>query len=281
MSDERPTNGQRAALALAAVGLYAEPGTADLPSEMDFFLEYQRDALPGGDQDRLAGLLTGLMHYTERRDLSFEDALTGARQEYHRQQTAYTPGTAVRRAGPASSSPDPDDRPMIGEVISARSGRPAEYLVDFITSREWLLEPELTPAPHFPVLTTAYGTFSTAYAAQHVVARIVREAEKAHLEDRLWGSDAIIDLDRALAALSGWSGLRRDTLLQTFGEVISEQDGMIIAGAQTSHPVGLAAASAPIPPYDAAPALTADLDARDAVVSPLRNPAPRTQAGPR
>ena len=280
MSDERLTNGQRAALALAAIGLYVE-SSGDLPSEMAFFLDYERDALPGGDEDRLAGLLTGLMHYAERRGLSFEDALTGARQEYRRQQTAYAPGTAVRRAGSAWRSPEPDARPMIGEVISARSGHPTEYLVDFITSCEWLREPELTPAPHFPVLTTTYGTFSTAYAAQHVVGRIVREAENAYLEDRLWGSDAIIDLDAVLATLSGWSGLRRDTLLQTFGEVISEKDGMLTAGALTSNPIALAAASAPIPPCDAAPAFTAELDVRDAVVFPFRKSAPPTPRGGR
>jgi hypothetical protein len=272
MSDERPTNGQRAARAVAAVGLYAESSPVDLASEMAFFLDHERDALPGGDQDRLSGLLTGLMHYAERRGLTFEDALTAARQEFRRQQTAYMPGNAVRCARSRWHTPAADGQPIIGEVISARPGQPAEYLVDFMTSREWIREPELTPGPQFPAVTTAHGTLSTAYAARHLVEGIIREAETAYHDDRLWGSDAIIDLDAVLAALSGWSGLRRDTLLQTFGEVISEKDGMLIAGALTDHPIGLAAASAPITLCDATPG-------PNATVLPLRKPNPNPRRG--
>ena len=248
MNDERPTNGQRAALALAAVSLYAQSSPAGHPAEITFFFDHERDALPGGDQDRLSGLLAGLMHYAERRRLSFDDALTAARQEYRWQRTTYVPGNSVRRTGPGGNTTAPDDPTATGEVISARPGRPAEYLVDFITSREWLREPDLAPAPPFPALVTAYGAFSSAFVARHVMDQILHAAENAYHDGQPPAPDAVRDLDTILTALSGWSGIGRDTLLRSFSNIITENDGQLIAGALTSHPVTLANASAPVPP---------------------------------
>ncbi len=275
MSDHPPTNGQRAALALDAVNLYARSSTAQGSPEDIFFFDFERDALPGGDQDRLSALLCGLMHYADRRHLSFPDALTAARQEHSRQHTTYTPGNAVRRAGPRWRTPAPGDPPLTGEVIAARPGRPAEYRIDFLTSRQWVPEPDLAPARPFPAITTSHGTISSAYAARRCLNRAVSELEHACLDRRTPDSRLVRDLDTILAALSGWSGLRRQTLLQEFSEVITERDGQLVAGARTGHPVTLAAASMPFPP--GAPGLPGPPGAEAAVV-PFRKPErrPRT-----
>jgi hypothetical protein len=276
MNDERPANGQRAALAMTAVSLYAQSSPAGHPAEMTFFFDHERNALPGGDQDRLSGLLAGLMHYAERRSLRFGDALTAACQEHRRQRTTYVPGNAVRRNGPSWRATAPDGPPATGEVISARPGRPAEYLVDFITSREWLREPDLVPAPPFPALVTAYGAFSSAFVARHVMDQILHAAENAYHDGQPPAPDAVRDLDTILTALSGWSGIGRGTLLQSFSNIITENDGQLIAGALTSHPVTLANASAPVPPG----ALSGPA-ASSAAVLPFRKPTSRTQASPR
>jgi hypothetical protein len=251
-SEERLTNGTRAAFALDAVNAYASPGP-DSP-ELTFFMDFEREALPGGDQDRLSGLLCGLMHYAERRSLSFPDALSAARQEYGRQRTTYLPGNAVRRAGSAWRTPAPGDPPLTGEVLRARPGSPAEYEVDFITSSEWLPETALAPASPFPAVTTEFGTFSSAHVARRYLERAIDEIEHDYLDQhRTPEGGHVRALDTLLTALSGWSGLKRDSLLRSLSEVIAEKDGQLIAGAAGIHPVILAAASAPQPAGTATP----------------------------
>ena len=280
MSDDSPTNGKRAAAALDAVSLYARFSAAEGSPEEIFFFDYERDALPGGDQDRLSALLCGLMHYAERRSLSFPDALTAARQEHGRQRTAYLPGNAVRRAGPRWRTPAPGDAPLTGEVIAARPGRPAKYRVDFITSREWLPEPDLAPARPFPAITTSHGTFASAYAARRCLNRVIPEIEHACHDRRTPEPSRVQDLDTILAAMSGWSGLGRQTLLGEFTDVITETDGQLIAGARTGHPVTLAAATAPFPPGAALPGPSSPPgeDAAGAVL-PFRKSTRRQQTG--
>ena len=214
MNDERATNGQRAALAMGAVGHYAQSSPARHPAEMTFFFDHERDALPGGDQDRLS-----------------------------------------------------------------RPGRPAEYLVDFITSREWLREPDLVPAPSFPAVATARGTFSSAYVARHVLDQIVHAVENAYYDGLPPNPDAVRDLDAIPTALSGWSGIGRGTLLQSFSKLVTDNDGQLIAGALTSHPVTLSAASAPVPPGATRPGSTVAPAASSAAVLPFRKPGLHTQAG--
>jgi len=271
MSEDQPTNGKRAALALDAVNLYARFSPMESSPEEVFFFDFERDVLPGGDQDRLSALLCGLMHYAEHRSLSFADALTAAGQEYGRQRTAYLPGYAVRRAGPRWRTPAPGEAPLTGEVIAARPGRPAQYRVDFITNREWLPEPELAAAQPFPSITTSYGTFASAYVARRCLNRVVSEIEHDYLDDRPPGSALVRDLDTILAAMSGWNGLERQTLLRSFSEVIAEKNGQLIAGARSGHPVTLGAASMPFPPGAGLPGLSGPPGA-EAAVMPFRKP---------
>jgi hypothetical protein len=278
MSGDPLTNGQRAALAMAAVSLYARSSPAEHPAETAFFFDFERDALPGGDQDRLSGLLCGLLHYAERRNLSFNDALTAARQEYARQRTTYLPGNAVRRAGPRWRTPAAGDLPLTGEVISARPGHPARYLIDFITGTEWLPETALEPAEPFPLVTVSSSAFASAYIARHALERAVRAIETSHADGRAPDDSLVTDAVTILAALSDWSGIGRKALLQAFGEVVTEKDGLLIAGGRSSHPVTLAAVGAPpspVPALDGPPAV-AD---HGTDVLPFRNPARRSRAG--
>ena len=160
MSDDQITNGRRAALALDAISTYTRMSPYEgLPEDYFFFLDSERETGPGTDHDRLAGLLCGLMHYAERRRLSFADALADASRDYNRQRTRYLPeeGCASRSSAP----PRPDSAPLTGEIATARPGDHAFYLVDFITSREWVAEPDLTPAQPFPAIAA-----STARSAQ-------------------------------------------------------------------------------------------------------------------
>ena len=114
MSDDQITNGRRAALALDAISTYTRMSPYEgLPEDYFFFLDSERETGPGTDHDGLAGLLCGLMHYAERRRLSFADALAGASRDYNRQRTSYLPGD--RRPGPArhrgrQRAPDRRDR---------------------------------------------------------------------------------------------------------------------------------------------------------------------------
>ena len=87
MSDDQITNGRRAALALDAISTYTRMSPYEgLPEDYFFFLDSERETGPGTDHDGLAGLLCGLMHYAERRRLSFADALSAARDDYSRQR---------------------------------------------------------------------------------------------------------------------------------------------------------------------------------------------------
>lgn len=280
MTDEEPlTNGTRAALALDAVNAYASPGPGT--PELTFFMDFEREALPGGDQDRLSGLLCGLMHYAERRGLSFPDALSAARQEHGRQRTTYLPGNAVRRVGSGWRTPAPGDPPLTGEVLRARPGRPSEYEVDFITTREWLPETALAPASPFPPVTTEFGTFSSAHVARRCLERAAGKIELDYLDQRRAPRGGRVrDLDTLLTALSGWSGLKRDALLGSFSEIIAEKDGQLIAGAADPHPVILAAVSAPTSPAAALGGPPAE-GGRMAEVLPFQKPPRPSQAGRR
>ena len=51
MSEEPLTNGKRAALALDAVSFYARSSSWEGSSESTFFFDFERNALPGGDQN--------------------------------------------------------------------------------------------------------------------------------------------------------------------------------------------------------------------------------------
>ena len=101
---------------------------------------------------------------------------------------------------------------------------------------------------------------------------IVDEIEHDYLDPhRIPGSDRVRDLDTLLTALSGWSGIKRDSLLRSFSEVITEKDGQLIAGAAGSHPVILAAASAP-QPAGTAVQTGARITGAGAAVLPFRHP---------
>ena len=271
MSEDPPlTNGKRAAMALDAVNLYARASAYEGLPESTFFFDFERDAAPGGDQDRLAALLSGLMHYAERRGLSFPDAHASARQEYARQQTTYLPGQSVRRTGPPPHVPAPGEAPVIGEVIAARPGQPAQYYVELITSRQWLPETALAPAPPFPAITTSYGTFSSAYVTWYCTRRAVSELEHAYLDRRAPEPRHVADLDTMVTALSGWSSLPRATVLAAFSEVITEKDGHLTAANRAGHPATLAATSIPHPPGAAAAA--PGQPGTGAAVLPFRKP---------
>jgi hypothetical protein len=262
-----------------AISLYARSSPWEGSSESTFFLDFEREALPGGDQDRLAALLCGLMHYAERRGLSFPDALAAARQDYSRQRTAYLPGQAVRRAGPQGHAAASSEAPVTGEVIAARPGRPAQYRVDFITSRQWLPEQALEPAQPFPAITTSYGTFSSAYVACHCLRKTVSAIEDRYLDDRTQDGRDAKDLATILTALSAWSGLERDSLLSSFSEWITERNGQLVAGHSIGRPVTLAATCAPLPPL-AAPG-QADAPGVTAAALPSRKPGRQAHRGHR
>jgi hypothetical protein len=283
VSEDPPTNGKRAALAMDAVSLYARSSAWEGSAESTFFFDFDRDALPGGDQDRLAALLCGLMHYAGRRGLSFPGALAAARQDHARQRTTYQPGNAVRRAGPAWRAPAPGEAPLTGEVIAARPGRPAQYHVDFITTPQWLPETALAPASPFPQVTTSYGTFSSAFAARYCLQRTVTAIERACLGQQPPDGRHLADLDTIVTAMSGWSGLERDSLLRSFSEIVAERDRQLAASAPGAHPgahpAALAAASTPLPP-SALPE-PADAPGDRAAVLPFRKTARRGQTGRR
>jgi hypothetical protein len=278
VSQEPPTNGKRAALAMDAVSLYARSAPGEGSSETTFFFDFERQVQPGGDQDRLAALLCGLMHYAERRSLSFPSALAAARHDYARQRTTYLPGNPVRRTGPAWRTPAPGEAPVTGEVIAARPGHPAQYHVDFIISPEWLPETALTPASPFPQVTTSYGTFSSAFVARYCLQRVLPAIEHAYRSGQQPDGRQVTDLDTILAAMSGWSGLGKDRLLGSLSEVISEKDGQLTAGPHDGHPVTLAASCTP-PSPSASPG-PADAPGAAAVL-PFRKPGRPAQPGRR
>jgi hypothetical protein len=262
-----------------AVSLYTSAAPGEGSPEDTFFPGFRRQAPPGGDQDRLAALLGGLMHYAERRGLSFPGALAAARQEYSRQRTTYLPGQAVRRAGPQSRDAAPGEAPAAGEVIAARPGRPAQYQVDFITSREWLPEHALEPAQPFPAITTSYGTFSSAHVACDCLRRAVAAIEDNYLDDFTQDGADARDLATTLTALSDWSGIGRGTLLSSFSEWITERNGQLVAGHSIGRPVTLAATCAPLPPL-AAPG-QADAPGATTAVQPFREPGRQAHRGHR
>ena len=74
MSEDEFTNGKRAALALDAINHYARSLPKEGSSEERFFFNEESDAGPGAQIDYLSALLCGLMHYAERRKLSFDVA---------------------------------------------------------------------------------------------------------------------------------------------------------------------------------------------------------------
>ncbi len=179
MSDDQLTNGKRAALALDAINVYARSSPWELSDEDHFFFDFERVIEPGTDHDRLSALLCGLMHYAERR--RFNTALRYARRDYQRQRTAYLPGDTVRRTDRALADSAPGDGPLTGEIVKARPGSPPSYLVEFITSREWLAEPYLTPSPHFMTIPRGFGNLSSAHVARLCLNRIASEIEADYL----------------------------------------------------------------------------------------------------
>jgi hypothetical protein len=247
MSEDQITNDRRATAALYAIGTYARISSPSEPvPEGLLSLDFEREPEErSGDQDRLSGLLNGLMHYARRRRLSFTDALTDAGKTYSRQRTTYLSGDAVQRA--RQTRRRGDEIPVIGEVMKARPGNPPVYQVDFITSREWVPEPDLTPAQPFSA-TGHLGEIPSAALTRYHLARTVRRIETACRNGTDPDPGDAQNLDTYLTALSGWSGLDRATVLGAFSTVLTEQDGHLLIPAPLTHPVSLAAAGMPHPP---------------------------------
>jgi hypothetical protein len=278
MNEDQVTNGERAALALDAVTVYARPSSWQSASEDQFFFDFERDAELATDNDRLSALLNGLMHYAERRKLSFDAALASARQEHQHQRTTYIPGDAVLRIDRMLRAVD-DRTPLIGEVIKAMPGRPSTYEVDFITASEWFTEPCLAPAPRFMTIQTEFGDLSSAHAARNCLRRVVESIEADFRKGHSPEPSAIRDLRTIVGELASWSGILRTELLRSFSHVITERDGWLVAGACTAHPVSLAAADIPAAPDTSVPTIK-EATASCAVVIPLRQPdRPRRRGG--
>ena len=270
MNEDQVTSGERAARALDAITVYARSSSWQNSSEDQFFFDFERDVEPAADHDRLSALLNGLMHYAERRKISFDAALGSARQEYQHQRTAYIPGDAVLRIDRMLRAVD-DRTPLIGEVIKAMPGRPPTYEVDFITTGEWFTEPCLAPAPRFMTIQTEFGDLSSAHAAGSCLRRVVESIEADYRKGRRPEPNAIRDLRAIVGELASWSGILRAELLRSYSQVITERDGWLVAGACTSHPVSLAAADIPGVPDTIVPAIK-EAAASCAVVIPLRRP---------
>jgi hypothetical protein len=278
MSGEEITNGKQAALALDAINAYARSSPWEGSDEDHFFFDYERQAQPGADHDRLSGLLCSLMHYAERRNLSFTAALRSARQDYQHQRTAYLPGDAGRRTDRTLPEAAADGMPLIGEIIKATPGSPSSYQVDFITGREWLAEPDLTPSPHFMTISTGFGNLSSAHVARLCLNQIVLQIEAGYLDGTRPAEKAVRDLETILGALSRWCGVARPALLRSFSEVISEKDGWLIAGARRRHPVSLAAVDVAAPLTTSLPAIVPS-SASSATVIPFRSITRRQRMG--
>lgn len=251
MSDPEITNERRASTALSAINAYARMSPFESLPDTNFFFDFEREPEErAGDQDRLSGLLCGLMHYTERRKLSFTDALADARRQYNRQRTSYLPGDAVQRAGPARRAAAAGGAPLTGEIVKARPGGPPVYEVDFVTSREWVQEPDLAPAQPFPATATGYGDeICSAYVARYCMVKAIRRIEAAAGTGSGPDPADAQELDIFLTALCRWSGLERPAVLRSFSTVLTEKDGhLLVAAPPGTHPVTLAAADAPSPP---------------------------------
>ena len=242
MSDDQITNGRRAARALDAINMYARMSSSEGLPESYFFFDFEREPEEqSGDHDRLSGLVCGLMHYAERRSLSFADALTDARRQYDRQRTNYAPEDGMQLAGQTQRAADAGSAPLTGEIVTARPGDPPVYLVEFITSREWVPEPDLAPAEPFPPIAASDGEISSAHVARYFLVRTIRRIEIARKNDSYPDTADAQDLDIFLTTLCEWSGLERPTVLSVFSEVLTEKDGhLLIAGTPRTHPVALA-----------------------------------------
>src|ERR1044071_8152935 len=111
--------------------------------------------------------------------------------------------------------------------------------------------------------------------------QILHAAENAYHNGQHPAPDAVRDLDTILTALSGWSGMGRGAILQSFSNLITEKDGQLITRTLTGHPVVLATASTPVPPGAALRGSGADRGASAASVLLFRKRASLTQSGPR
>ena len=270
MNEDQVTNGERAALALDAITVYARPSSWQNSDEDQFFFDFERDAELSIDHERLSALLNGLMHYAERRKLSFDAALASAHREHQHQRTTYIPGDAVLRIDRMLRAVD-DRTPLIGEVIKAMPGRPSTYEVDFITTSEWFTEPCLAPAPRFMTIETGFGCVSSAHAARSCLRRVVEAIEADYRSGRRLELSAIRDLRTVVSELASWSGIPRAELLQSFSQLITEPGGWLIAGANTAHPVSLAATDIHGAPDTTVPT-TEKAVASCAVIIPLLRP---------
>jgi hypothetical protein len=250
MSDDEITNDRRATGAVYAVSQYTRitSGSEPVP-ELILALDFEREPEEReADPGRLAGLLCGLMHYAERRGLRFDDALTDAGQAYDRQRTTFLAGDAVQRTGPSRHGADKP--PAIGEIVRSRPGTPPVYQVDFITSRDWVPEPGLTPAQPFSA-TDRHGPIPSAALTRHLLARAVRSIEADCRDGRDPYPGDIQNVDVYLTGLCGWSGLDRATVLGAFSTVVTERDGHLEVPAPGTHPASLAATGMPYPPEPA------------------------------
>jgi hypothetical protein len=270
VSEDQVTNGERAALAMDAITVYARSSSWQSLSEDQFFFDFERGVEPGTDHDGLSALLSGLMHYAERRKLSFDAALGCARREYQHQRTAYVPGDAVLRIDQTLRAVD-DRTPQIGEVIKAMPGCPSTYEVDFVTTSEWFTEPCLAPGPRFMTIQTEFGDLSSAHAARSCLYRVVKVIEADYRSGRRPELGAIRDLRTIVGELASWSGIPRTELLRSFSQVIAERGGWLVAGARTAHPVSLATADIPGPPDTSVPVIEGSA-ASSAVVIPFLRP---------
>ena len=98
MTGEQTPGERKADLARTAVSIYARSAArAAAPQSSGWEPE------PGTNKDHLASQLCGLMHYADSRKVSFDDALSAARDDYLRERATYLPGDPVARPAQETS----------------------------------------------------------------------------------------------------------------------------------------------------------------------------------
>ena len=97
--------------------------------------------------------------------------------------------------------------------------------MDFITTREWLAEPDLTPAPHFMTIPTGFGELSSAYVARLRMNRVVARIEAVQRYGNRPDVPTIRDFRALLPRCRTGPALPRSELLASFSQVIMKEAG--------------------------------------------------------
>ncbi|TDD84311.1 hypothetical protein [Actinomadura rubrisoli] len=197
---------------------FAEFGAAALDSFKALFEQAEHlDHRNNDDHARelIGDLLIDLMHYSEQRNLEFDDIVAEAQGYFLSEQnnsSVFSIGSTIQLEGPAADEAILLGQPTRGSLtgLLVPNYGPVEYYVHFLgeTSNRKVLAADLEPAPPFPTTPTTKGIIDDPLKAEEALIETMTRIGRADLQGARPQTDDLRHRQALLSAVATWNNMK-------------------------------------------------------------------------